>query len=995
MPGSALRADAPSVRGIPFSRSYSFEDIGHVPRGSRLGFDQFGRLSVIHETIYTVLNDSTWIDLAGQDVQDRVPLICAEPAPDGHHYYGARGSWGYTELGSDGRLHPVSLVPPHPPAWIATAAFSNILVTKDGVYFPSWNGVVFWNPQTKKNLLFEVQRLSSAFRVGNRVYISAYEKPLRYVDLATETLKSAAGTALDDNVVEQSAPLNETSSLVTLTDGRLLVYDGKTISPWLAPEDNSIKGHISALQQIVDGHIAIAVTGQGLLLFSKEGQLLMALTASQYHNISALANREPGVLWIETEDTVEKILYSSPLSAFKQRLGLSIAWPIIASWNKQLYVASGGKLYRAAIGNRAEPTRFELCSLQPPGGAWALAAWGSHMLIGNGTALYSAEHDGSFLPLKSVGNLGQLVMYDENHCYLIGRSEIALIEWQNGRWVEIVPRIPGVADPAIVHRVGQSVWIEMGGGGVAHLRLRDGRLLLDVVPNDPWTKATWVNVGVVDDIVVLTARSDEPRRFYNERLGDWCSAPELDRLLNRSPYWILRAHKDESGVIWASHNEGLVRFAPRGRDYDMDISNFDLVNDRYPVARILPQNDVWVLAARALYHVEKGWLSPSVRSPRPVLVSLFDSQNNEELLGTLAPTGSGGSSRFPYRRNSLSLRFFSGTDGWRRAPIYEYRLNAEEPWTTLDGSLLNFRGLHEGSYILQVRVAGALDASGSSSTIGFEILPPWHRTWIAYVLFGSLSVAILLGVARWTNFLERRRNRKLADLVAERTRQLETAMAKLGDETRKAATLAERDRLANEIHDSVQQGLTGAILQLDTTLKLPAIGQDVRSRLDVVRNMVSYARQEVQHAVWDMESPLLDGADLADALRNLTTFVDSDGVVIDVSVNGEPRPLTRSINHNLLRMAQEAATNALRHAQAKRIDIRLFFTPADVALEISDDGAGFVLDEVLREKAGHLGLRGIQARAKKLQGTLTIKSEVGHGTIIRTVVPTTNHREQI
>jgi signal transduction histidine kinase len=989
-----MRADAPSVRGIPFSRSYSFEDIGHVPRGSRLGFDQFGRLSVIHETIYTVLNDSTWLDLAGQDVQERVPLICAGQAPDGHHYYGARGSWGYTELGSDGRLHPVSLVPPHPPAWIATAAFSNILVTDAGVYFPSWNGVVFWNPKTQKNLLFEIPRLSSAFRVGNRVYISAYETPLRYVDLASETLKSAAGTALDDNVVEQSAPLNGSSSLVTLADGRLLVYDGKTVSPWLAPEDNSIKGHISTLQQIVDGHIAIAVTGQGLLLFSKEGQLLMALTASQYHNITALANREPGVLWIETEDTVEKILYSSPLSAFKQRLGLPIAWPIIVSWNQQLYVASGGKLYRAAVGKGAEPTRFELCSQQPPGGAWALAAWGPHMLIGNGTGLYSAEHDGSYLPLKSVGNLGQLVMYDENHCYLIGRAEIALIEWQDGRWVETVPRIPGVADPAIVHRVGQSVWIEMGGGGVAHLRLREGRLLLDAIPNDPWTKATWVNVGVVDDIVVLTARPDEPRRFYDEKRGDWCTAPALDRLLSRSPYWILRVYKDESGVIWASHNEGLVRFAPRGRGYDMDTSNFDLVNDRYPLARVLPHNDVWVLAARALYHVEKGWLSPAVRSPRPILVSLFDSQNNEELLGALGSAESK-SPRFPYTKNNLSFRFFSGTDGWRRAPIYEYRLSAHEPWTTLDGSLLNFRGLHEGIYNLQVRVAGALETSEASSTIAFAILPPWHRTWLAYLLFGALFIAILLGVAHWTNILERRRNRKLAGLVTERTRQLETAMAKLGDETRKAATLAERDRLANEIHDSVQQGLTGAILQLDTTLKLPAIGQDVRSRLDVVRNMVSYARQEVQHAVWDMESPLLEGADLADALRNLTTFVDSDGVVIDVSVTGEPRPLTRSINHNLLRVAQEAATNALRHAQAKRIDIQLCFTPANVALEISDDGVGFVLDEVLREKTGHLGLRGIQARAKKLQGTLTVNSAKGQGAVIRIDVPTTNQREQI
>src|SRR6185503_17891179 len=170
------------------------------------------------------------------------------------------------------------------------------------------------------------------------------------------------------------------------------------------------------------------------------------------------------------------------------------------------------------------------------------------------------------------------------------------------------------------------------------------------------------------------------------------------------------------------------------------------------------------------------------------------------------------------------------------------------------------------------------------------------------------------------------------------------------------------------------QGLTGAILQLDTTLKLPAVGGDVRSRLNVVRNMVSYARQEVEHAVWDMESPLLDGADLADALQNLTTFVNSGGVSVDVSVSGNAVLLDRMANHNLLRIAQEATTNAFRHAKASRIAIRLEYGAENVTLEISDDGCGFSPDEVLQDRSGHLGLRGIRTRAKKLRASLAIES---------------------
>ena len=220
-------------------------------------------------------------------------------------------------------------------------------------------------------------------------------------------------------------------------------------------------------------------------------------------------------------------------------------------------------------------------------------------------------------------------------------------------------------------------------------------------------------------------------------------------------------------------------------------------------------------------------------------------------------------------------------------------------------------------------------------------------------------------------------------------------LEKLNEETRNAATRAERDRLASEIHDSVQQGLTGAILQLDTTISLPAVTGAVRSRLNVVRNMVSYSRQEVQHAVWDMESPLLEGTELAEALRNLTAFVDSESVIIEVVVSGSAIPLTRVTNHNLLRIAQEATTNALRHAEAKRITIRLDYGLDAVCLDIADDGIGFFPDYVLEKQGGHFGLRGIRARAKKLRGELTIRSAPNEGATVRVEVPIGSHKETL
>jgi signal transduction histidine kinase len=575
-------------------------------------------------------------------------------------------------------------------------------------------------------------------------------------------------------------------------------------------------------------------------------------------------------------------------------------------------------------------------------------------------------------------------MVGDNQCYAIGRAEIALLEWDGERWFEPVPRIPGLRNPALAHRAGQSVWVEMAGDGVARISRKDGRLHTMFLPNKPWTQALWVNIGVVNDTVVLSP-ARERRRFFDERTEQWCERPALQQLLDRSPHWINRMWNDESGTIWGTHIEGLVRFTPKGSDYDIDLSSFDLINARYPDVQILGGNDVWVTATNSLHHVEIGAVPAAGAPVQPVLVSLIDTRLNRELLANrTAPLTT---LSLPFEQNSLMFQFFSGSYGWRRAPTYQYRLGLREPWAPIDtGSSLRFPALHEGRYHLQVRIGGPRAVPGPPLDFDFEILPPWHRTRLAYLIYSLFGLLAVLASARWASHLERRRNRVLERVVRERTGELEATMQRLNDETRVTATLAERDRLAVEIHDTVQQGLSGAILQLDTTLKLPAATGDLRARLDVVRNMVAYARQEVQHAVWDMESPLLEGNDLGEALRQLTSFTDLSTVNPIVTITGTPVPLPRFTTHHLLRIAQEATTNAVRHAQARRIALALDYRADSVVLTVTDDGVGCSPDDAL-SKRGHFGLRGIRGRATKLGGQFTMQSAPQAGTSIRVEVP--------
>ena len=982
---AAAAAMAGTFQGLPPTRAYSLEDIGYVARGANLDFDRFGRLAAIQEGIYAVLNDTVWINLADTDVNRRHVMVNATQCTDGRTYYGARETWGLVEVGADGRVRTVSLAPPEAPKWTQTASFNEIVSTRGGVYFVSWNGVVYLDFATGRNQFFALDGVAGFFAIGERAYVSSIGNPVQYIDIARGEVAPVVRSDESPIVIEYGTAFGRDRALVAEAEGRMWTFDGRALTLWDGLDRIGISGRISALQGLVDGGVAIAVVGQGVFLFGGDGELQTALNLTQYHRITDMANREPGVLWVATEDTIEKVLYGSPISSIGQKLGLTVSWPLVERWNDRLFVATEGRLFEASPSGPGRPSRFEEVSEQPPGGAWSMAARNGRMLVGGAQGVFSMEPDGRFDRIAEIRNLSHLVMVGDDLCYAIGTAEIAVLRWRDGRWSEAAARAPGLVYTPIVHATERSVWVEMGGGGVARVRLDDGALRVDVVENDPWTNATWVNVGVIDDIVILSA-SRGNRRFFDERAGDWCQAPALAALLDRPVAWIARARRDGRGVIWASHNEGVITFTPKDGDYVMDTFSFDQINDRYPTVHILAGDDVWIAAGQALHHVEPRRGAPTWVALRPTLVSVFDTGTNTEVLRSGVREGE--RLVLPYAQNDLSFRLFAGGYGWRRAPVYEFRLGEDQEWTTHDsGSLLSFNGLREGAYHLQVRIAGSQAQARSIASLAFEIRPPWHRTPYAFVGYMVLLGGAVLTVAWWSGHLVRKRNRLLEGLVRERTSQLESTMERLNEETRNAATLAERNRLAGEIHDSLQQGLSGAILQLDSTLKLGAVPGEIRSRLTVVRNMVSYTRQEVQHAVWDMESPLSEGVDLGEALRRLAGFINSCSAAIDVEVEGEPCGLPRTAKHNLLRIAQEATTNAVRHAAAAHIHVRLVYAADAVTLSVTDDGVGFDPGTAMDGNIGHFGLRGIRSRAKKLHGQLTIQSSPGAGATIRVVLP--------
>jgi two-component system sensor histidine kinase DegS len=200
----------------------------------------------------------------------------------------------------------------------------------------------------------------------------------------------------------------------------------------------------------------------------------------------------------------------------------------------------------------------------------------------------------------------------------------------------------------------------------------------------------------------------------------------------------------------------------------------------------------------------------------------------------------------------------------------------------------------------------------------------------------------------------------------------------------------ERQRIAQDMHDGIDQLLIGAMLELKSARE--RLGVDDRSAAEVslqrVRDVLDRMGRDIKQIVYDLRPPTLDALGLAPSLRGYAErFQQYSGIPCEVRIEGEPYRLPSDMEIGLYRIMQEALQNVSIHAQALQAGVAITFSPEAVWLVIGDDGQGFDLDMVQRNQIGHLGIMGMKERAESLGGQLVIQSAPGRGTQIKLCVP--------
>jgi signal transduction histidine kinase len=540
-----------------------------------------------------------------------------------------------------------------------------------------------------------------------------------------------------------------------------------------------------------------------------------------------------------------------------------------------------------------------------------------------------------------------------------------------------------------------------------------------------WTGGTPVPLTLPPDVTFDTitfARADRQRRLWigsgkqigvQEPDGRFHVLGANDGLEKSSDVALYDMFEDGDGVVWLGTSMGLSRFA--GGKMNSIGSAQGLPGDRvWSVVQDLT-GDLWLSLDRGIVRLSRNDIALAMASPsRRVPYQIYDPKDGlagsalgqinsaRESNGRIWFVRGGGVTEVdpselmprtgpPVIRieeaiandRRLDLNQHSLPAGTRRLEVsftvftftassrirFRYRLDGfDTDWVDAGPRRTVFyTNLSPRNYRFRVE-AHAEDGSWSTSAADwpFTIQPAIYQTRWFYALVATMIVACIVLVWRFR--------------LALMHRQFSLA-------------LAERARLSREIHDTLLQSLVGVALQFDGIANaLGPSSVSAREQLTRIRRQVEAYIREARQSIWDLRSPILETHDLGAALRAFAKDLIGDKPVRFTSqVSGTDSIRPPKVDNQLLRIGQEAITNAVRHAEARRIHLEITFGAEMVVLRVEDDGRGIDGIRSHPEDDGHYGLTTMRERAEELGGTLTITSSAGRGTAIEAAIPRSGH----
>lgn len=721
----------------------------------------------------------------------------------------------------------------------------------------------------------------------------------------------------------------------TTTNGIVHVKDGQADTFTRA---DGLSGNITcSLFEDREGNIWFG-SEKGLDRFRKLPVTLLSTRQGLPHEVtrSVLATTD-GSMWVATDDGLARWSEDGTRRVYTERDGLpgSVVGAQYQDADGRLWVSTerglayfAGKRFVAVAG--APGKDAHAISGDAAGNLWLSWPGGIDRLY-RGRLV---EH----IPLTTVGSgqRAQNIVADRGGLWLSfwdGR----LIYFKDGkveRNYHPFQTLPRSAVTDLRFDPDGALWASTGTGGLS--RIKDGRMTVLAMAN-----------GLPCNTIHWSMRDDSGSMW----IYGICGLMRITR--DDLAAWIADSRHRVAPTLWGAADGVTLTNAPTA------VYNPSVAKDRH--------GTLWFVGAGGVQRVDPGQLASNTVPP-PVHI--------ETLVADHQRLAAADGLRLPALTRDIAIEFAALTLTDPKSTRFRYRLEGhDEQWQeAIDRRVASYTNLPPGNYRFHVLAA---NNSGVWNEVGaqldFSIRPAVHQTtWF------RVAMAFMLSCLAWAGFQARLHMR-----LKRLQRQFDATLD---------ARVAERTRIARELHDTLLQSFHGLLLQLQAGINLlPDRPHESRRVFTQVIDHVANAIAEGRDTVQALRDSVTETNNLSEALRALVEDLVNEsghGVAAHVDVHGTPQLLHPLVRDETFRIASEALRNAFHHANARRIDVEVRYEPQQLCVRVRDDGQGIDRDVLSRgEKQGHFGLGGMQERAKVAGGKLAVRSGAGTGTEVEFTVP--------
>jgi PAS domain S-box-containing protein len=798
--------------GVPSFVILGPEALGLSTAPSELHLLPDGRILLIAQHELAVGDGVRWEGYRAAD--DQSPILTSVAVDkDGQIYTGVEGGISRVELseGALWRLTPAIKLPPEDVS--QRAALVSVAAFPDHWFWYGGSGaIISWRPGETAHVASKaganIGAVERIFTLGREVFVS---------DQASGALSRLKGDGTSERLDAAALLVSErVTCAIVFNPGELLVgtgsvglklFDGREFRPFAASGLLSSGHRITDLCSAGDGFFAASIDTVGIVFFDREGRTVQALDRSLDHRLARvqrLLYTRDGVLWALLNDGIARVEFPSPISHFEALLadGLAFAQPMRHAG--QLWIQADGRAMHGAYDEAGRLDRF--VDETPPGRyLFTLAEVDGHLFATNDEGIYVLEATGWRLALPGIVNarIG-VARTTPDRLYYVARGEFGTIQPTRQGYGATRISCPALGDSynSAVESGGIG-WLELGLSRIGRLDPGGPTPTLQILGTDDGLLDGWVEVFLIDGLARFHVanhlyRFDAGQKKFEEDRELISRIPELADAGGRPVY-------DGFGRLWftakgAAHAIDLTR---DGASRSIKMAPLGFAPTGYTVE---DDGKVWMFEKRRLARMDLQQHGPPDVPIKALITSVYFPASQRQIFSpgaTVAP--------LDYLDNSPVFHFAAPANPFRSPITFEVLLEgAGKQWVQIGGvGSAAFNRLKEGDYVFHVRPVSGGVIRGSEALLRFTVRPPWFRTTLAWIIYGSATLGLFVFVTWLTSFLQRRENERLEQLVAERTGELEATNAQLGrqitETTEKSAALAASEECYRVLNSKLEE----------------------------------------------------------------------------------------------------------------------------------------------------------------------------------------------